>query len=79
MLTSTPTGASVKVDDVSKGMTPLVVKVRRDVSHTVEFNKPGYEPATMNIVIGTSHWQKSAITLDAVLVRKAEGVSSGGR
>ncbi len=42
--TSHPSGATVKVDDASFGVTPVTVELTRRTSHRVEVQLNGYRP-----------------------------------
>ncbi len=43
-ITSNPAPANVSVDGVDKGETPIVIKMKRDKPHTVQLDRPGFEP-----------------------------------
>ena len=55
-LTSDPGGAYVKVDGVDKGSTPMVIKMRRKWSHTVQFDKEGYKTHEASIISESGGW-----------------------
>ncbi len=55
-ITSNPAGAYVKVDGIDKGETPMVVKMKRNKSHTVQLDKPGYETYEAAISTHGSGW-----------------------
>jgi len=51
-MTSVPDGATVYVDGVPAGQTPVKVRLKSSTSHTVEFKKDGYKPVTKQISSG---------------------------
>ena len=55
-LTSSPSKAQIKVDGVDKGETPMVIKMKRAKSHTVQFDKEGYQSHEAAVVKRTSGW-----------------------
>ncbi len=55
-ITSTPGGAYVKVDGIDKGTTPMVIKMKRSKTHTVQFDKAGYETFEAAIATKGSGW-----------------------
>lgn len=42
-IVSNPGNALVKVDGIDKGETPIVIKMKRSKSHTVQLNKEGFQ------------------------------------
>ena len=53
---STPKGASVIINDIPRGETPLVVELLRKNNHTIRLEMPGYEPFEGSITRRTSLW-----------------------
>ena len=45
VIVSFPTEASVYIDGIATGITPLTVDLPRKVSHEIRLEKPGYNPA----------------------------------
>jgi len=60
MIASRPSQASVKLDQAEVGMTPLTIKVQKDV--TIEVSKPGYKLYTA--VLSTAEDPNLVITLE---------------
>ena len=55
-ITSNPGGASVKVDGIDKGETPMAIKMKRSKAHTVQLDKAGYETFEAAISTRNSRW-----------------------
>ena len=55
-ISSSPTGASVLIDNVSYGVTPTVAKLSRKDKHSVKITMDGYQPFEAAISRGTSGW-----------------------
>src|SRR5258708_40353026 len=54
-ISTTPTGASVTIDNLESGTTPVFSKLRRKENHVVRIELPGYQPidlALTSIVSG---------------------------
>ncbi|HLC48584.1 MAG TPA: PEGA domain-containing protein, partial [Candidatus Norongarragalinales archaeon] len=61
---TTPTGASMRVDAISKGLTPLTITNLSVGSHSVGFTKTGYLPYSTTVPVVAS----ATATVSAVLV-----------
>lgn len=48
-ISSQPSGASVKIDDASTGVTPMTAELSRKTSHRVELLLNGYKPYEVTI------------------------------
>lgn len=55
-VSSTPTGALVKIDNAPSGNTPLVAKLTRKDNHIVHVELPGYQPFDMTLTRSVSGW-----------------------
>ena len=62
-LTSKPSGATVTVDSVYKGSTPLAVEISAKKEHTFALSLPGYKEFRKEIVLGPGQAQKLALSL----------------
>ncbi len=56
MISSSPKGALVIIDDIPRGETPLIVELLRKNDHTIKLEMPGYQPFEGSIVRRTSLW-----------------------
>lgn len=55
-ITSDPAGAYIKADGIDKGKTPMVIKMKRNKAHTVQFDMPGYKTFEAGISTHSSGW-----------------------
>jgi hypothetical protein len=55
-ISSAPTGAAIKVDNVPSGNTPLVAKLTRKDNHVVHIELAGYQPVDMTLTRKVSGW-----------------------
>lgn len=53
---SDPEGASVKVDGMPRGRTPLILDLERKRRHDIKIEKEGYEPAIKSTSRGFNWW-----------------------
>lgn len=72
-VTSTPSGAVVKLDGTYKGETPLTIEELSVGNHTVTFNKEGFESATRTVSVTAGKKAECSATL------KKKSTSSGVR
>jgi formylglycine-generating enzyme required for sulfatase activity len=66
MLRSEPDGATVSVDDVYRGVTPLELYLPPGRDHQVELSKAGYETATRTVSVRSGRTSEEQITLPAL-------------
>lgn len=64
---SQPSGASVTVDGVMQGKTPLVRKLSRKNNHMVNFELEGYEPFKASLVSEVSGWVWGNVLLGGLI------------
>ena len=55
-ISSAPTGAMVKIDNVSSGNTPVVAKLTRKDNHFVRVELSDYQPFDMTLTRSVSGW-----------------------
>lgn len=55
-ISSTPSGALVRVNGVSQGKTPLIANLRRKDNHMVKIELEGYEPYETTLTRHVSGW-----------------------
>jgi hypothetical protein len=60
-VSSSPPGAEVRVDGELHGVTPLVLKLRRESDYLVEISKPGYRPVTLGLKSTSARVAKSLL------------------
>ena len=76
-ITSTPSGASVKVDAMSYGKTPVVVNLSRGNAHVVKIDLAGYEPFEMAIKKNLSGWVWGNIIFGGLIGLAVDAISGG--
>ena len=55
-ITSVPTGASVSIDNIQSGNTPVFAKLTRKDNHIVRIELPGYQPLDLTLTRSVSGW-----------------------
>jgi hypothetical protein len=76
-ISSTPTGASVSIDNMEKGVTPVVAKLTRKENHVVRIQLAGYQPFETTLTHGVSGWVWGNIAFGG-LIGLAVDAASGG-
>ena len=66
-LSSSPTGALVKIDNQQVGNTPLTYKMERKGSHIISFELEGYQPYQTTITSKLSGWVWGNIVLGGLI------------
>ena len=92
-LSSQPNGASVTVDGVFSGLTPLVVPLSPNQPHVLQLSKAGFEPETVRLSLSRGETTGQSVVLtpelgtvrftleppDAELIINGEGMGLGSR
>ena len=76
-ISSTPTGASVLIDNTEKGVTPVVLKLRRKENHTVRIQLAGYQPFESTLTHSVSGWVWGNIAFGGLIGLAVDAVSGG--
>jgi uncharacterized protein YceK len=76
-ISSTPTGASVIIDDIPRGTTPVFVDLTRKDNHIVKVEMPGYTPFEATIVRKTSGWVWGNIIFGGLIGLAVDAISGG--
>jgi hypothetical protein len=66
-ISSSPTGATLSVDNQSTGQTPYIAHLSRKDNHVVELDLPGYAPAEMTLTRKTSGWAWGNIVFGGII------------
>jgi hypothetical protein len=66
-ISSTPTGASVRVDTASFGTTPVTVELRRKDKHIIQITMDGYQPFELTTSRSTSGWVWGNIVFGGII------------
>lgn len=72
---STPKGATVKVDGVVMGVTPLTVSLKKGEAHRVKFTLTGYRPVTKQLTTSIEPWFFGNIILGGVFGSTTDAAS----
>jgi uncharacterized protein YceK len=76
-IASVPAGATVKVDDQEKGVTPLVVELARKSNHVIKIDLAGYLPYEATLTRKTSGWVWGNVLVGGI-IGLAIDVGTGG-
>jgi hypothetical protein len=76
-IASQPSGASVAVDNLTLGRTPLVAKLKRKDKHAIAVTLDGYQPFELTTTRSTSGWVWGNILFGG-LIGLAVDLSTGG-
>ena len=76
-IASQPSGASVSVDNLAVGKTPVVAKLKRKDKHTIVVSLDGYQPFELTTTRSTSGWVWGNILFGG-LIGLAVDLSTGG-
>ena len=74
---STPSGASVQVDNADQGKTPLVAKLSRKQTHTVAISMPGYKSYEMTLNRKVSGWVWGNIVFGGLIGLGVDAIGGG--
>ena len=76
-ISSQPTGASVTIDNESRGITPLVADLKRKNRHLVKVEMAGYEPFEMHVTKSVSGWVWGNIVFGGLVGLAVDAISGG--
>jgi hypothetical protein len=76
-ISSTPTGATVLIDNTEKGVTPVVAKLKRKENHTVRIQLAGYQPFETTLTHGVSGWVWGNIAFGGLIGLAVDAMSGG--
>jgi len=76
-ISSTPTAASVTIDNAERGKTPMVATLRRKDNHVVKIELPGYLPYETTITRSTSGWVWGNIVFGGLIGLAVDAISGG--
>ena len=74
---STPSGATVMVDNSEKGVTPVIVKLSRKDHHVVKIVVPGYKPYEATITRSVSGWVWGNVLFGGLIGLGVDAISGG--
>lgn len=76
-ISSTPTGASVTIDNLQSGTTPVFSKLRRKENHVVRITLPGYQPMDLTLTSSVSGWVWGNVAIGGLIGLAVDAISGG--
>ena len=76
-ISSTPTSASVTVDNTAQGQTPFVAKLSRKDNHIIHIAADGYQPADLTLTRSTSGWVWGNLLFGGLIGLAVDAISGG--
>jgi uncharacterized protein YceK len=76
-ISSTPTGASVTIDNLQSGTTPVFSKLRRKENHVVRVSLPGYQPMDLTLTSSVSGWVWGNVAIGGLIGLAVDAISGG--
>jgi hypothetical protein len=76
-ISSTPTAATVTVDNVDVGKTPVIAHLARKDNHIVKINLDGYKPFEATMTRKTSGWVWGNIVFGGLVGLAVDAISGG--
>jgi uncharacterized protein YceK len=76
-ISSTPTGATVTIDNTEKGVTPVVAKLKRKENHTVKIQLAGYQPFETTLTHSVSGWVWGNVAIGGLIGLAVDAISGG--
>jgi uncharacterized protein YceK len=76
-ISSTPTGASVTIDNLQSGTTPVFSKLRRKENHLVRISLPNYQPMDLTLTSSVSGWVWGNIAIGGLVGLAVDAISGG--
>jgi hypothetical protein len=76
-ISSSPTGATVTVDNGAKAQTPFVAKLSRKDSHLVHIVADGYAPADLTLTKTVSGWVWGNLVFGGLIGLAVDAMSGG--
>jgi hypothetical protein len=76
-ISSTPTSASVSVDNAERGQTPYVAKLSRKDNHIIHISADGYQPADLTLTRSTSGWVWGNLLFGGLIGLAVDAITGG--
>jgi hypothetical protein len=76
-ISSNPTGASVTIDNLQSGTTPVFSKLRRKENHVVRISLAGYQPMDLTLTSSVSGWVWGNIAIGGLVGLAVDAISGG--
>lgn len=76
-ISSSPTGATVTLDNQNPGQTPYIAHLSRKDNHVVKLTLPGYAPAELTLTRKTSGWVWGNIVFGGLIGLAVDAMTGG--
>lgn len=76
-ISSSPTSATVTIDNSERGTTPLVADLKRKDTHTVRVHLEGYHPYEMNLTRSVSGWVWGNLVFGGIVGLAVDAITGG--
>src|SRR4051812_24052721 len=76
-ISSSPTGATVTIDNQSPSQTPYIAHLSRKDNHIVKLTLPGFAPADLTITRKTSGWVWGNIVFGGIIGLAVDAMTGG--
>jgi len=76
-ISSSPTSATVTIDNQSRGSTPMVASLTRKERHLVRIELPGYQPFETTLTRGVSGWVWGNIVFGGLIGLAVDAIGGG--
>ena len=76
-VSSNPTGASVTIDGIDVGKTPVILELKRNDDHMIRLTLDGYAPFDMPIKCKVSGWVWGNIVFGGLLGLAVDAITGG--
>jgi hypothetical protein len=76
-ISSSPTGASVTIDNSMKAQTPFVAKLSRKDNHIIRIAADGYAPADLTLTRSTSGWVWGNVLFGGLIGLAVDAMTGG--
>ena len=76
-ISSSPTGASVVIDNQDKGKTPIAAELKRKENHIIKIEMAGYQPFETTITHKVSGWVWGNIAFGGLIGLAVDAITGG--
>jgi hypothetical protein len=76
-ISSSPTGAAVKIDNLSSGNTPVIAKLSRKDNHVVRIEMAGYQPIDLTLTRSVSGWVWGNVVFGGLIGLAVDAIDGG--
>jgi hypothetical protein len=76
-ITSAPSGATVTIDNIPSGITPVIAHVARNSNHIVRVEMPGYQPFDLTLTHSVSGWVWGNVAFGGLIGLAVDAISGG--